>query len=574
MDQLLPGFQPVSRAKQLDPPPFRPFTPRLMYHTQPFDSWLKWFLNVPGIKEQIISWQQKVQSTTEDKVVDIQQSKFSRSFQLKNDRVPSRNELCLTFSVFIDWFNPYSNKLAGRQASMGDIALTCLNLPPHSRNKHNNLYIVGMIPAPKEPNMTTISHILAPLVDELLLLSTSTFVQTPQFPNGHKLSVHLGALIGNIVATHKITGFASHAANFFCSWCNCHKNNMGDMMLHGTRWSELNRLPYWDPVMNVVLGVMHNWYEGILQHHWRVRWAFEPEPSKHNTHDDQLDDWEDYGSDDSEPNQDFHNNALLHIRKVIPSIIVPYGVTQVPPNLGDPKQSLSSDNQNMLLNFLSLVICTNIVSLKSTSDANSKKLEEAYSLYTETSNVVFNNPKIVPNHHYALHLPKQIRWWGSLSNVSKFSGQRVNGILQKMKKNGIIGQIEGTVMREFCQTQRFNSQAPDWSLKPKANMSESKPPRLVKVHPELYLGVLNKLQAKDSTLRNYQDFPHPDGLSVLAPYANKEDSFTSKSGLYISKTKQNRLVAYEKNGHTRYGWVTHIYSLPERDSRTAVSWLQ
>jgi hypothetical protein len=56
-----------------------------------------------------------------------------------------------------------------------------------------------MIPAPKEPDMTTISHILAPLVDELLLLSTGTFVQTPQFPNGRKLSVHLGALIGNIV---------------------------------------------------------------------------------------------------------------------------------------------------------------------------------------------------------------------------------------------------------------------------------------------------------------------------------------------------------------------------------------
>jgi hypothetical protein len=160
----------------------------------------------------------------------------------------------------------------------------------------------------------------------------------------------------------------------------------------------------------------------------------------------------------------------LHIWKALPNIIVPCGVTQVPPNLGNPKhgkikasewhslfskylplslidffvnnlaQSLSSDNQNMLLNFLSLVICTNIVSLKSTSDADSNKLEEAYSLYTETSNVVFDNPKIVSNHHYALHLPKEIRWWGSLSNVSKFSGERVNGILQKMKTNGIIGE--------------------------------------------------------------------------------------------------------------------------------------
>jgi hypothetical protein len=67
---------------------------------------------------------------------------------------------------------------------MGVIALTCLDLPPHSRNKNQNIFIAGMIPAPKEPDMTTISHILPPLVDELLLLNTGTFTKTPQYPNG------------------------------------------------------------------------------------------------------------------------------------------------------------------------------------------------------------------------------------------------------------------------------------------------------------------------------------------------------------------------------------------------------
>ncbi|KNZ52460.1 hypothetical protein VP01_3567g3, partial [Puccinia sorghi] len=41
-----------------------------------------------------------------------------------------------------------------------------------------------MIPAPHKPDMTTISHILEPLVDELLLLNTSVFLRTPNFPNG------------------------------------------------------------------------------------------------------------------------------------------------------------------------------------------------------------------------------------------------------------------------------------------------------------------------------------------------------------------------------------------------------
>ena len=44
----------------------------------------------------------------------------------------------------------------------------------------------------------------------------------------------------------------------------------------GVRWSLLHRLPYWDPVKHVVLGFMHNWLEGVLQHHLRVLWCIGP----------------------------------------------------------------------------------------------------------------------------------------------------------------------------------------------------------------------------------------------------------------------------------------------------------
>ncbi|KNZ62531.1 hypothetical protein VP01_12591g1 [Puccinia sorghi] len=148
-----------------------------------------------------------------------------------------------------------------------------------------HIFIAGMIPAPHEPDMTTISHILEPLVDGLLLLNTVVFLKTPNFPNGCRILIHLGALIGDIVASHKISGFASHSAIFFCSWCKCPKSNMMDLQLgpsqkrqetqrlaivwretstlakqtrllkrYGTCWSELNHLPYWDPVKNVALG--------------------------------------------------------------------------------------------------------------------------------------------------------------------------------------------------------------------------------------------------------------------------------------------------------------------------------
>ncbi|KNZ46023.1 hypothetical protein VP01_761g9 [Puccinia sorghi] len=43
---------------------------------------------------------------------------------------------------------------------------------------------------------------------------------------------------------------------------------------NGVQWSELNRLPYWDPVMNISPGIMHNWQKGVLQNHFCFRCFF------------------------------------------------------------------------------------------------------------------------------------------------------------------------------------------------------------------------------------------------------------------------------------------------------------
>ncbi|KNZ63343.1 hypothetical protein VP01_11574g1, partial [Puccinia sorghi] len=168
------------------------------------------------------------------------------------------------------------------------------------------------------------------------------------FPNGLQLSVHLGVLIGDIVASHKVVGFASHAAKLFCSWCKFQKNDMmllqkgrqqikQERLLRLNGMCKINCLPYWDPVRNIALGVMHNWYKGFLQHHCRVRWAFESNPPKQLSHNEQLDDWEDNVSEDNETSSEFQESTLLHIRKALPSIIVPRGVTCIPLDLKDPK---------------------------------------------------------------------------------------------------------------------------------------------------------------------------------------------------------------------------------------------
>ncbi|MBW0584763.1 hypothetical protein O181_124478 [Austropuccinia psidii MF-1] len=98
----------------------------------------------------------------------------------------------------------------------------------------------------------------------------------------------------------------SHSATRFCSWCEIVTNERQDLKLgeqqtgrdvrntsyayhelesqvkkedlakrSGIRWSELNRLPYWDPVLNITLCVMHNWFEGILKHHFMYQGGFD-----------------------------------------------------------------------------------------------------------------------------------------------------------------------------------------------------------------------------------------------------------------------------------------------------------
>ncbi|MBW0575064.1 hypothetical protein O181_114779 [Austropuccinia psidii MF-1] len=88
-----------------------------------------------------------------------------------------------------------------------------------------------MIPAPNQPNMITINNVLKPLVEDLLELNKPKKIQTHQFPLGRTVVIHLGALIGDIVVTHKVAGFSLHSAKKPCSWCNINKSNMSQMKI-------------------------------------------------------------------------------------------------------------------------------------------------------------------------------------------------------------------------------------------------------------------------------------------------------------------------------------------------------
>ncbi|MBW0567126.1 hypothetical protein O181_106841 [Austropuccinia psidii MF-1] len=169
---------------------------------------------------------QKRRPFSVDSIYDYQQSPAWEVLYPQSHKIQNSTKLELAFSLFTDWFNPLSNKAAGKQGSLGVLALKCLKLPPTSRWKMHNTFLSGLVPEPTQPNMVTINNILNVFVDEIALLDGGIMIETPRYHKGRKVVVRLGCLIGDLVANHKVAGFASHSATRFCSWCECSKANI------------------------------------------------------------------------------------------------------------------------------------------------------------------------------------------------------------------------------------------------------------------------------------------------------------------------------------------------------------
>jgi hypothetical protein len=194
----------------------------------------------------------------------------------------------LTFGYYIDWFNPFTNKIAGKSVSCGAIMLFCLNLPYEMQHKPENTFFARITPPPKEPTVTTITALTDPVVDELEKFWHGMKIRTHRHPEGAHRRVAVLPTIGDLLALRKALGFAGVAAHQFCSFCTLRHIDLDDLDYslwtpragvdvlaaaedwrrattkkrrkelfdeNGVRWSSLHRLVYRDPVRHTILGL-------------------------------------------------------------------------------------------------------------------------------------------------------------------------------------------------------------------------------------------------------------------------------------------------------------------------------
>jgi hypothetical protein len=436
-------------AYHFKPPDFPPSvvgTPRCVFLSQSILTWMTWLLSKPDYEKAIDDWVQTNQDLKDQGYFsDIQHGEVFMNTKWKN----KPHMLKLGLSLFVDWFNPRGNKISGKVQSTGVLALSCLNLPPTFRNKLSHMCIAGITPGPYSPDPHSFNHLLTPIVDKLIKLDTGIIIPTYRFPAGRFVQIKLLCVYGDVLATKKVVGYASHSATKFCSFCHAIQANIPKLQLAtrrekaetihsahnskntksetarndllketGVRWSELNRPAYWDPSRRVVLGIMHNWLEGILQGHFRFRWRFgsvsadkakkrrqsglrlEAGSSKRARMDiaesamwindedpsDESDNDEDILLDGGAGGSFFSLDDIVQFRTVMSHIILPLGVPHLPQNLGEAKHGkLSASQWHALFVFIvPLVLCEMYVDEVGKLDLNSNR----YRVLANTAHLV------------------------------------------------------------------------------------------------------------------------------------------------------------------------------------------
>ncbi|KAI0764182.1 hypothetical protein BD413DRAFT_494895 [Trametes elegans] len=255
----------------------RPCKPFLRTPAKSLTEQLGLLLAQPGMEEAMEGWRQRPRSA--GWLYDFFDGAISRVLLgydgmpfFRHDLVEDPDgELRVGIALGIDWFS-YLRSLIAPSYTSCPMSFNVVNLPPHLRYRASNLLLSMIIPGPKETDPD----------------------QTQQYVN--------------ILVTHKMGGFGSHAHTFFCTrdWISKglkatlvafthggfaartndhHRRMMAEYraketrhaqeeyaQAYATRWSALARLPYFDMVRMIVVDPMHNLFLGLVKTHFYHIW--------------------------------------------------------------------------------------------------------------------------------------------------------------------------------------------------------------------------------------------------------------------------------------------------------------
>ena len=288
----------------------RTFPTRLyVYHD--FKEWLARLLCRPGMEEAMDkTLVSAVQNGDRSVIGDFHDTETLKKLELPDHKPfidPDTSEGRYVFSLCMDGFAP-AGKGGSASVSVGAIYLACMNLPASIRYREENLYLCSIIPGPKHPSQEMINPLLVSLVDDFIDLWNhgTRYSQLPHSRQGKTVRCMIGPLVCDMLAARQMAGFSGHGSDRFCSFCLLSKEHVEDldfwnwplrswdeqraaaerwrattdpeerariMREQGIRWSELFRLPYWNPLVFTAIDPMHALFLGLLHRHCEQVWG-------------------------------------------------------------------------------------------------------------------------------------------------------------------------------------------------------------------------------------------------------------------------------------------------------------
>ena len=415
----------------------------------------------PGFESLLEKWTNRDEEA--DLYTDIYDGEIWKTFPSSTDNsaqffTPDTADSHLGIMINLDWFQPFDSASYSTGAIYGVIC----NLPREVRFKKENMLILALLPGPNEVKLHKINHYLAPIVDELLeFWSGVNLPPSEDHPEVKKIRLAVICCANDIPAARKLCGHISAKAACY----RCHKranvigrrSNFGgfddisewfqdrDPKEHRTnakawrycttrderdahvsanlvRWSEMLRLPYFNPIRHLIVDPMHCLFLGIAK--WIVKKL-----------------WID-GGKLSKSDLKLMENRAKQIKLPADMGRIPYKIST-----GDGFSGFTADqwksfiliyaiplmwdllvtsDRNILAKFVkacSLLTCR-IINIDMLSQAHDRLLQVA--LLIEEN---YGQEFITPNIHLSLHITDCCEDYGPLYSFWCYSFERMNGLL-------------------------------------------------------------------------------------------------------------------------------------------------